>query len=112
MNLLIGIDWSQEHHNVCIINEAGATIVRFVIPHSLNGFADLEARINKLNVPPAHCLVALETAHNLIVDFLLSRHYQVFVIAPTIVKASRGRYSSSGVGWNRLLARLYFSITT
>jgi len=29
MNLLIGIDWSQDHHDVCIMNEKGATIVRF-----------------------------------------------------------------------------------
>jgi transposase len=96
MNILIGIDWSQEHHNVCIMNEAGAPIVRFEVSHSPEGFAKLEENINKLKTPPANCLVALETAHNLLIDFLWSRHYSVYVIAPTIVNRSRGRYTSSG----------------
>jgi transposase len=96
MNILVGIDWSQEHHNVCIMNRSGASIVRFEIAHSPKGFAELEEKINKLDVPPSNCLVALETAHNLLIDFLWSRNYTVFVIAPSVTDGSRGRYGSSG----------------
>ena len=96
MNILVGIDWSQEHHNVCIMNGSGASIVRFEIAHSPKGFAELEEKINKLDVPPSNCLVALETAHNLLIDFLWSRNYTVFVIAPSVTDGSRGRYGSSG----------------
>jgi transposase len=96
MNILIGIDWSQHHHNVCIMNEAGAPVVRFKLSHAPEGFAKLEERINKLQLPPANCLIALETAHNLLIDFLWSRHYSVYIIAPSIVSSSRGRYTSSG----------------
>lgn len=95
MNPLIGIDWSQDHHNVCILNEAGASIVRFQFSHCPDGFAKLEQQIDKLGVPSTNCLVALETAHNLLVDFLWSRHYQVYVIAPSVVHSSKGRYTSS-----------------
>jgi transposase len=96
MNIFVGIDWSQEHHNVCIMNGSGASIVRFEIVHSPKGFAELEEKINKLDVPPSNCLVALETAHNLLIDFLWSRNYTVFVIAPSVTDGSRGRYGSSG----------------
>lgn len=96
MILLIGIDWSQDHHDVCIMNEAGAIIVRFEISHSPEGFAKLEKNIDKLDVPPANCLVALETAHNLLIDFLWSRGYTVFIVAPSVTRSSRGRYGSSG----------------
>ena len=96
MALLIGIDWSQDHHNVRIHNEAGALVVRFEMAHSPAGFAKLDEEIAKLGVSPANGLVALETAHNLVVDFLWSRSYQVYVVAPSIVNRSRGRYTSSG----------------
>jgi len=96
MKLLIGVDWSQEHHNVRIQNEAGALVVRFQMAHSPDGLAKLEGEIDKLGVPPANCLIALETAHNLLIDFFWSRGYRVYVIAPSIVGSSRGRYTSSG----------------
>jgi transposase len=96
MALLIGIDWSQDHHNVRIHNQAGGLVVRFQMAHSPTGFAKLDEQIDKLGVPPASCLVALETAHNLVIDFLWSRGYQAYVIAPSIVNKSRGRYTSSG----------------
>jgi hypothetical protein len=51
MCTLIGIDWSKNQHHICIVNEAGAQIFRFSIPHSTSGFSDLEARVNKLGVP-------------------------------------------------------------
>ena len=82
MSALIGIDWAKELHHACIVNEAGAQIARFSFPHSTQGFAKLERHIAKLNVPPPDCLVALETAHNLLIDFLWSRRFQIFVIPP------------------------------
>lgn len=70
MKLLIGIDWSKDHHHACFMAPNGSQQASFEIPHS--------------------------TAHNLVVDYLWSRQYQVYVIAPTVVKGSRGRYGASG----------------
>jgi len=98
MELLIGIDWSQDHHDVRVLSEAGASLLRFQIPHSPAGFDRFEERIAQFNVPPTHCLVALETAHNLLIDFLWAHQYQVYVIAPSVVHAAKGRFTSSGAG--------------
>ena len=60
MILLIGIDWSQDHHDVCIMNEAGAIIVRFEISHSPEGFAELEKNTSyyyrKTTLPIKKCI--------------------------------------------------------
>jgi transposase len=95
MCTLIGIDWSKNKHNICIVNEAGAQIFRFSIPHSTSGFSDLEARVNKLGVPLTDCLIGLETAHNLLIDFLWSRGFRIYVIPPSVVSSNRDRHRSS-----------------
>ena len=96
MKLLIGLDWSKDHHHVCFMAPNGSVQASFEIPHTVTGFARLEEERAKFGVPATECLVALETAHNLVVDFLWARQYQVCVIAPTVVKSSRGRYGVSG----------------
>ena len=41
--LFFGIDWSEDHHNLCILNEAGARISEIEFKHSVAGFAQIEA---------------------------------------------------------------------
>jgi len=96
MEMLIGIDWGEDTHSVCITNPAGAQVSRFEIPHTWQGFMRLAAEIEKLGQAPTECLIALETAHNLLVDFLLARGHPVYVIPPSVVKSNRGRAGSSG----------------
>ena len=97
MPVYIGIDWSQTKHDVCFLNEAGAPIVRQILAHSPEGFQKLEAHRQQLGVPASECLVGIETAHNLLIDFLWGHGYhQVFVIPPSVVNSTRGRYRQSG----------------
>lgn len=43
------------------------------------------------------CLVGLETAHHLLLDFLIEQGYpQIYVIPPSVTKSCRGRYTNSG----------------
>ncbi|MFQ5875417.1 MAG: transposase [Dehalococcoidia bacterium] len=96
MKLLIGLDWSKDHHHVCFMSPNGSQQASFEISHTATGFARLDEERAKFGVPATECLVALETAHNLVVDFLWARRYQVYVIPPSVVKGSRGRYGVSG----------------
>jgi transposase len=95
MKTLIGIDWSQEHHDVRIHNEQGACLTKFQVEHTPSGFERLTKEISKVNSNPQACLVAIETAENLLVDFLWSHHYQLYILAPNRVKSSRGRQRAS-----------------
>ena len=82
MKSYIGIDWSEKHHNVCILNEAGACLNRFQIAHTLAGFQRLEQQLAQVNEATADCLVAIETQHNTLVDFLWSRGYTLYILPP------------------------------
>jgi len=93
----IGIDWSETHHDICFMNDAGAVITRVTVPHSPDGFLKLETTRQQLGVTASECRVGLETAHNLLIDFLWAKGYsQVYVIPPSVVKGTRGRYRQSG----------------
>lgn len=97
MLVYIGIDWSETKHDICFMNEAGAVVQRVTIPHTPDGLLQLETHRQKLGVPPAACGVALETAHNLVIDFLWAKGYtEVYVLPPNVVKKNRGRYRQSG----------------
>jgi transposase len=97
MPVYLGIDWSQNKHDLCFVNAAGAAIARATIPHSADGFLELDRLREKLGVPAAECWVGLETSHNLLIDFLWARGYtQVYVLPPNVVKSTRGRYRQSG----------------
>jgi len=75
MTVYIGIDWSQDKHDVCFLDEAGESIARVVVPHSPEGFARFEAHRQRLGATPAECLVGIETAHNLVIDYLWGHGY-------------------------------------
>jgi transposase len=97
MIVYLGIDWSQDKHDACFLNEQGLTITSLTIPHTVEGLHKLDSTRQKLGVSASDCWVGLETAHNLVIDYLWSRDYsQVYVIPPNAVKAARSRYSQSG----------------
>jgi transposase len=107
MSTFIGIDWSQDKHDVAFMNAAGAIIARLTIPHQPAGFCRLETTRQQLGVNTTDCLVGLETAHNLLLDFLWDHDYQhIYVIPPLVVKSSRGRYGHSGARDDSLDAQL------
>lgn len=96
--LYIGIDWSEEKHDVCILNDDGAILKEFTIPQTPKGHTILEREIasSSFGVAADQAMVGLETSNNLLMDFLESRPYTAYVIAPNQVAGSRGRFSSSG----------------
>jgi transposase len=95
MKSYIGIDWSEKHHNVCILNKAGASLNRFQVAHTLAGFQRLEQQLAQVNEVAADCLVGIETHHNTLVDFLGSRGYTLYILPPKQVKSNRGRHRAS-----------------
>lgn len=90
MSLYIGIDWSSTKHDAVITNEHGAVISAFTFPHSPDGFTRFDEERAKTGVSAENCLVGIETAYNMIIDFLWDRSYQqVYIIPPILVKSRR-----------------------
>ncbi len=97
MAVYIGIDWSEKKHDVVFLNEAGVILAQLSMSHTPEGLLNLEKTRLYAGLELADCWVALETAHNLVIDFLWSRGYpQIYVIPPSVIKSCRGRYGSSG----------------
>ena len=94
--LYIGIDWSESKHDVCILNHAGAILKEFQISQTTAGHKRLAQEIEAFNREPHQCLIGLETSSNLVIDFLEPKPYCTYVITPSKVASSRGRFSSSG----------------
>lgn len=91
-----GIDWSDDHHNLCIRNAQGSIISLVEFKHTMKSFLRLDDERRKLGATPSECLVAIETAHNLIVDFLMDRSYLIYLIPPQATASYRNRHRSSG----------------
>jgi transposase len=97
MKVYLGIDWSQEKHDAVFLNEAGALLAQLTVPHSPEGFFKLDDTRGELGITPLECVVGLETAHNILIDFLWDRGYQrVYVLSPKMVQRNRERYRLSG----------------
>jgi len=72
MQVYIGIDWSESKHDVVFMNAEGAVVARGVIEHTPAGFMRLEGMRQRLGEKAEECAVGLETAHNIVIDFLWS----------------------------------------
>lgn len=77
---------------------------------TLEGFEKIEVERRNLGVPTCDCVVAIETAHNLLVDFLLDRGYVVHIVPPQATKGYRNRLRSSGAHTDTSDAALLASI--
>jgi hypothetical protein len=61
------------------------------------GFAQLGEKIDKFELPAAQCYVSMETAHNLLIEFLWSRRYAVYVIPSSVVNSLLGSWQWRGI---------------
>jgi transposase len=97
MKVYLGIDWSQDTHAACFVNESGGPISRLSLPQSVDGLDKLDRARAQLGISPDECWVGIETAHTLVVDFLWARQYShLFVIPPAATHSACKRYRQSG----------------
>jgi transposase len=79
-----------------MLNQAGSCLAQTSLPHSQEGFWQIESLRQKLGVAAGECVVGLETAHNILVDFLWDQGYaQLYILHPSLVQSSRGRFRAS-----------------
>jgi hypothetical protein len=94
ISVYTGIDWSAKKHDIVILNESGAIITRLTIPHQAAGFQQLEGTRQALAVTASDCLVGMETAHNILIDYLWGHGYN-----PKGANTSSEGIFSRGTAW-------------
>jgi hypothetical protein len=96
MTVYLGIDWSEQKHDVCFLHPNGEVLRQLTIPHSLQGFTQLDHARQEMGIAASECGVGIETAHNLLVDYLWDQGYhQVYVLPPHAVDSAQGRFRAS-----------------
>ena len=106
----LGVDWSEEHHDVCLMDESGAVLASKRITDTLAGGSQLQALVAEHASSPDQVVVGIETDRGLLVSLLVASGYVVYAVNPLSVSRYRNRNSltkaKSDAADARLLADL------
>lgn len=94
--IFVGIDWAEDHHDVCILDADGRQSARFRIVDGLHGLRKLHGRLADHAEDPDQVVIGLETDRGLLIDALVSAGYELFAINPLSVSRYRDRHTVSG----------------
>lgn len=91
-----GIDWSERHHDVALMNGTGAGVGRLKIDTGVSGFGELMSLLAEHGGDPKSVPVAIETDKNLLVAAMQAAGMTVYAINPRAVARYRDRHSQAG----------------
>jgi hypothetical protein len=91
-----GIDWSEGHHDVAIVDDDGLVLARERVGNDAAGLARVLELLASHDPVDAHLPIAIETSRGLLVAGLRAAGRQVFAINPFAVSRYRDRYRASG----------------
>ncbi|MEX0755928.1 MAG: IS110 family transposase [Actinomycetota bacterium] len=94
--MFVGIDWSERHHDVCVMDAEGRTLAGIRVPEGTQGLAQLHGVIAEHAEEPDEVIVGIETDRGLLVGALVGAGYAVYAINPLSVDRYRDRHSTSG----------------
>jgi transposase len=107
MTVYIGIDWSENKHDLCFLNEVGEVLHSLKIMNTPLGYLELDKARQRLGVAASECELGIETHHSLLIDYLVEQGYPtIYVLPPNAVKSAQGRYRQSGAKSDPSDARL------
>lgn len=99
MDLFVGDDWAEEHHDVELMDAAGRRLARARLPEGMAGMAQLHAMIGKQlgdDADAAAVKVGIETDRGPWVQALIAAGYEVFAVNPLQAARYRDRHTVSG----------------
>ena len=94
--IFVGIDWSEEQHEVEVMAESGQRLRSLRIGHGVEGVTTLQATIAEFATDPAVVMVGVESDHGLLVNVLVASGYAVYPINPLTAARYRDRHSLAG----------------
>lgn len=94
--IFVGVDWAEAHHDVCVLDEAGAVLAKRRIAEGLEGVKALHILLAEHAEISGQVVVGIETDRGLLVIALLAAGYQVFAINPLAASRYRDRHITSG----------------
>lgn len=99
MQVFVGDDWAEDHHDIELQDETGRVLARRRLPEGIEGITALHELVGEhsagLETPP-QVVVGIETDRGPWVQALLAAGYQVFAVNPMSVARYRERHAVSG----------------
>ena len=80
--IFVGIDWSERHHDVCVVDVEGTVRGKVRVPDGIQGVAQLHEVLAAHAEDPEEVIVGIETDRGLLVGALVAAGYHVFAINP------------------------------
>jgi len=94
--IFVGDDWAEDHHDVHVMDPAGAGLTARRLPEGLPGIGRLHELLAQYVEDPRQVVVGIETDRGLWVQALLAAGYQVYAINPLAAARYRDRHQVSG----------------
>ena len=108
MELFVGIDWSHDKHEICILDLNGNVKASFQVEHTHEGLKLLSDKLRELaqgNLAKIGC--SLETNRGLLVNTLLAEGFNIYPVNPREVD---NRRKTSGAKTDRIDAKILAKI--
>jgi transposase len=96
MTVFVGNDWAGDHHDVHVMNDAGAKLAARRLPEGLAGIEAFHQLIAPHITGPGEVVVGIETDQGMWVAALVAAGYHVYAINPLAVARYRDRHAVSG----------------
>ena len=93
--VLVGIDWSEKWHDVCLMDDDGGVLGRRRIDDSPAGLTQLHALIAEHAADPAEVAIGIETPRGLMVQALRAAGYAIYAVNPMAASRYRDRHAVS-----------------
>jgi transposase len=94
--IFVGDDWSEDHHDLYLMDETGQRLGSRRLPEGLAGIRQLHELMTAHAEEPDHVVVGIETDRGLWVGALSAAGYQVYAVNPLAVARYRDRHHLSG----------------
>jgi Transposase len=94
--IFVGVDWAEDHHDVCVMDAAGEVLGKRRIADGVDGLAELHELVGRHAEEPDEVAVGIEIDRGLIVTALLGAGYEVYAINPMAASRYRDRHATSG----------------
>src|SRR4051794_26830538 len=93
--MFCGWDWGSTQHGVCVVDDHGTVVGRWLIEHTESALARLFVELGELTAATT-LPIAIERGEGLIVGAIAGAGHPVWMVEPSAFKAARPRWGSAG----------------
>ena len=92
----IGVDWADDKHDVCVLDEQGHRVLERSFDETPEGFSELGRLLDEWAEQGIELVACIEKPEGLVIELLIDHSVRVYPINPKSLKNARYVYRASG----------------